>query len=158
MRACDLPLSQGSLIPPVCLSCTVSHKQRLVSPRAVSFFPAHLLQHQSYWNCFCYSTHGMWRLSHILSREKKDNNSQQRWMGSNNFWGIYGDFLHVKFLTSTNKTSLLTSHLLQLMLRKYTVQHSATCGCRLLSGSQTKAHYHKRRIFPSVMFLFFVSI
>lgn len=44
-------------------------------------------------------------------------------MDSNNLWQIYGDFLHDKYLTSTNKASLLTSHMLQMMLSQYTIQY-----------------------------------
>lgn len=60
----------------------------------------------------------------IFSQERRKTiNSQKRWMDGNNSWRIYGDFLHVKYLTSTNTASLLTSHMLQMTLRQYTVRH-----------------------------------
>lgn len=70
------------------------------------------------------STRGKWKFPHTLTRQAKtSSSSRRRWMDGNNLRRIYGDFLHVRYFTSTIKRLLLTSHMLQMMLRQYTVQY-----------------------------------
>lgn len=104
-----------------------------------------------------YIIHGMWTFSHILTREKQDNNFQKRWMDGNNLWQIYGDFLHFKCLTCTNKARLSPHHICcRWCWGNAWIIVNATRGCRLPSGSQTKPHYHKKLIVSLVRFLCFV--
>lgn len=139
---------------------TLSLSQWFVSVLAVPLFEniyissALLLQHQSYWRVLQHS----WQVKIFsYSHKREDNNFQKRWMDGNNLWQIYGDFLLVEYLTSTNKARLC-SHLIcyRWCWGNPRIIMNATCGCRLPSGSQTKPHYHKKLMLSSVRFLSFV--
>lgn len=145
-------------------SLTLSFSQTMIclSSSCASFFfniyiytsSALLLQHQSYWRVLQHS----WQVKIFsYSHKREDNNFQKRWMDGNNSWQIYGDFLPVEYLTSTNKARLC-SHLIcyRWCGGNPRIIMNATCGCRLPSGSQTKPHYHKKLMLSSVRFSSFV--
>lgn len=150
------PFVSGSLTLPVCLSSSVSHKQWLVSLRAVSlpFFPPSTVlicyKHQSY----CRILRQVKISSYSHKREAKTITLRKdEWTAI-----TCGGFM-VIFCTQV-RIRCLCSHLICYRWCWSTMQFSmnATCGCRLPSRSQTKAHYHKKLILSSLRFMHFVLI
>ncbi len=160
MWTCGLPLSRCYLILPVRLSSSVLSQTMIgLSSGCLSFLlhRAHLPQLQMLLKSFSAFV-GSGDFLIFPEERRKKITLRKRWMSSNKLWRIYGDFLHIKCFTSTNKASLLTSLCYKWRWGNIQSRMYATRGCRLPSRSQTKPHYHKKLILSSVRFLCFVLI
>lgn len=114
MWACGLSLSWCSLIQPVCLSSSVSHKQWLVSLRAASSFP----------QCSFATTSEPLKILQLSWQVEIVSYSHKSWERQ------CFEKMNDNYLKSINKASLLTSHIYQKMLR----QMSLVCILHVAAG------------------------